>query len=194
MQEKIKELSRNILFELVIVVLGILLALAINSWYQDLEMRQQAETLLQKLEYEVSNNQTNISQIQKVYEKNIELTNRYIKEVEDGVEIDVDYSVNLLEADIAVWKFIQNRKELDQLPVDLLIAISESYRSLEETDSLIKELAFIKIGRLVSDQKVDKKKALQKLLRELVLVKFHLDIAQLELKQSKELIDKYQEH
>ncbi len=194
MQEKIKELSRNILFELVIVVLGILLALAINSWYQDLEMRQQAETLLQKLEYEVSNNQTNISQIQKVYEKNIELTNRYIKEVEDGVEIDVDYSVNLLEADIAVWKFIQNRKELDQLPVDLLIAISESYRSLEETDSLIKELAFIKIGRLVSDQKVDKKQALQKLLRELVLVKFHLDIAQLELKQSKELIDKYQEH
>ena len=56
MKTTIKTITEKILFELTIVVLGILLAIGINYQYQVYQQKVQASKFLSKIEYEITAN------------------------------------------------------------------------------------------------------------------------------------------
>ena len=151
MKTKIKVLTGKVVFELAIVSLGILLALAVNSWFENHQQREQAHNLLKKIEYEISNNFIYLKEVNAAFIETIKRNDGYIADLKSGGKIDINHSVNILDVDFAVWKFTQHRKELDQLPVEILITISESYRALEKAEELTHVLAFSKFGEIVNN-------------------------------------------
>jgi len=189
LKTKIKAVTGKILFELTIVALGILLAIAINSWYQGNQQKEQANDLLKKIEYEISLNLISLKEVNTAFVESIKLTNSYISDVKSGKKIDPNYSLNILSVDFGVWRFTRHREELDRLPVDMLIAISESYRALEKAELYTLELALSKFEKLM--ESINEKETLIKVSRELKQAKFHLDIAQMKLKNCIIIIEQY---
>lgn len=191
LKTKIRNLAGKLLFELTIVSLGILLALAVNSWSQAYQQREEAHQLLQKIEYETMGNLSNLKQVNIAFAESLKLTDNYISGLGKGEEIELNYTVNILAVDFAVWEFTKHREELDQLPVDVLIAISDSYRALEKAESLTRELAFTKFRNITDNFKNEKSDTLREISIELNQVKFHLDIAQAKLKNTIKIIEQY---
>jgi hypothetical protein len=191
LKTKIKVVTGKVLFELTIVALGILLAIAINSQYQEYQQKKQADNFLKKIEYEISSNLKNLDEVNTAFGENIELTNGYISELKHGETIDINYSLKLLDVGFGVWKFTQHREELDRLPVDMLIAISESYRALEKAELYTSELIITKFEKLTDNANGKENEWLIKLSREFKYAKFHLNLAQTELKNCMTIIEKY---
>jgi len=191
LKTKIKVVSGKILFELVIVALGILLAIAINSLYQGYQKKEQADNYLKKIAYEISSNLKNLDEVNTAFGENIKLTVNYISKLKRGENIEINYSLKLLDVGFGVWKFTQHREELDRLPVDLLIAISESYRALEKAELYTSELIITKFEKLTDNPKGKENEWLIKLSREFKYAKFHLELAQTELKNCIKIIEQY---
>lgn len=192
-KDKVKEVAGKILFELTIVSAGILLALAVNSWYQGYQQRLQADNLLKKVEFEINNNLKSLQQVSATFASSIAQTNGYLSTLSAGKSTEFDYELRILDVDFAVWKFSQHRAELDQLPVELLIDISESYRALEKAESLTNELAFSKMEQIAADMDGKEEAVLKKLLIELKQVQFHLNVAQGKMQKSIQVITQYHE-
>lgn len=192
-KDKVKEVAGKILFELTIVSAGILLALAVNSWYQGYQQRLQADNLLKKVEFEINNNLKSLQQVNATFASSIAQTNGYLSTLSAGKSTEFDYELRILDVDFAVWKFSQHRAELDQLPVELLIDISESYRALEKAESLTNELAFSKMEQIAADMDGKEEAVLKKLLIELKQVQFHLNVAQGKMQKSIQVINQYHE-
>ncbi|AZQ10345.1 MULTISPECIES: hypothetical protein [Shewanella] len=192
-KDKVKEVAGKILFELTIVSAGILLALAVNSWYQGYQQRLQADNLLKKVEFEINNNLKSLQQVSATFASSIAQTNGYLSTLSAGKSTEFDYELRILDVDFAVWKFSQHRAELDQLPVELLIDISESYRALEKAESLTNELAFSKMEQIAADMDGKEEAVLKKLLIELKQVQFHLNVAQGKMQKSIQVINQYHE-
>jgi hypothetical protein len=193
LKTKIKVVTGKILFELAIVALGILLAIAINSQYQGYQQKKQADNFLKKIEYEINSNLKNLDEVNTAFGENIVLTDDYISELKRGEKVDINYSLKLLDVGFGVWKFTQHREELDQLPVDILIAISESYRALEKAELYTSELIITKFEKLKDNPNANANEIelLIKLSREFKYAKFHLDLAKAELKNCIDIIEQY---
>ncbi|WP_440053280.1 hypothetical protein ACSLBF_10035 [Pseudoalteromonas sp. T1lg65] len=189
MKTKIKVLTGKILFELTIVALGILLAIGINSQFQAYQENELANSHLKKIQYEITSNLKNLKEVNNTFGKNIELSDSYISQLQRGEKVELNYSINILSVDFGVWKVSQHREELDQLPVELLISISESYRALEKAELYTLELTLSKIPRMLDND--IKSETFEEILNELNYAKFYLDIAQMKLKKCVDAIEKY---
>lgn len=187
----IKKVSSKVLFELTIVSVGILLALAVNAWFQNYQQQQQAQALLSKIEYEINQNLTNLQDVRNALDHNIADTSNTLKNYNTEADLNINLELKILDVDFAVWNFSQHRAEFDRLPVDLLISISESYRALEKADLLSNQLASGKFEQIVTDMQGNEKTALTKLLNELQRVKFQINIAQNKLESSAAAIKQY---
>lgn len=187
----IRRLSAKVLFELTIVSVGILLALAVNAWFQSYQQQKQAQALLGKIEYEINQNLTNLHDVSKTIDKNITDTSKALKNYTAESDFNLNLELELLDVDFAVWNFSQHRAEFDRLPVDLLISISESYRALEKADLLSNQLVLGKFDQIINDMQGHEQTALTKLLNELQRVKFQINIALKELQSSATAIKQY---
>ena len=189
MKTTIKTITEKILFELTIVVLGILLAIGINYQYQVYQQKVQASKFLSKIEYEITANLKSLERVNSAFDTNIRLSSNYISQLKSGEKFEINYSLDILAIDFGVWNYAQNREELDQLPVDLLISISESYRALEKAELNTIELTLSKIPRILAN--ANESDAFNEILNELNYAKFYLDLAQIKLSKSITLIENY---
>lgn len=189
MKTTIKTITEKILFELTIVVLGILLAIGINYQYQVYQQKVQASKFLSKIEYEITANLKSLERVNSAFDTNIRLSLNYISQLKSGENFEINYSLDILAIDFGVWNYAQNREELDQLPVDLLISISESYRALEKAELNTIELTLSKIPRILAN--ANESDAFNEILNELNYAKFYLDLAQIKLSKSITLIENY---
>lgn len=189
MKTTIKTITEKILFELTIVVLGILLAIGINYQYQVYQQKVQASKFLSKIEYEITANLKSLERVNSAFDTNIRLSLNYISQLKSGENFEINYSLDILAIDFGVWNYAQNREELDQLPVDLLISISESYRALEKAELNTIELTLSKIPRILAN--ANESDAFNEVLNELNYAKFYLDLAQIKLSKSITLIENY---
>ena len=191
MKTTIKTITEKILFELTIVVLGILLAIGINYQYQVYQQKVQASNFLSKIEYEITANLKSLERVNSAFDTNIRLSLNYISQLKSGEKFEINYSLDILAIDFGVWNYAQNREELDQLPVDLLISISESYRALEKAELNTIELTLSKIPRILANANESESDAFNEVLNELNYAKFYLDLAQIKLSKSITLIENY---
>lgn len=191
MKTTIKTITEKILFELTIVVLGILLAIGINYQYQVYQQKVQASKFLSKIEYEITANLKSLERVNSAFDTNIRLSLNYISQLKSGENFEINYSLDILAIDFGVWNYAQNREELDQLPVDLLISISESYRALEKAELNTIELTLSKIPRILANANESESDAFNEVLNELNYAKFYLDLAQIKLSKSITLIENY---
>ena len=189
MKTTIKTITEKILFELTIVVLGILLAIGINYQYQVYQQKVQASNFLSKIEYEITANLKSLERVNSAFDTNIRLSLNYISQLKSGEKFEINYSLDILAIDFGVWNYAQNREELEQLPVDLLISISESYRALEKAELNTIELTLSKIPRILAN--ANESDAFNEILNELNYAKFYLDLAQIKLSKSITLIKNY---
>lgn len=82
----VRKIISKVAFELIVITLGVLVALGINAWYNTYQQRQQAEVLLGKIAYELTQNIERLESAASAYNDNIIKSQRYVAELEETGE------------------------------------------------------------------------------------------------------------
>lgn len=192
MIQSLKNNIKKVVFELTIIVLGVLIALASNTWYQSYQQEQQANILLSKLKHELENNLDELNESIASYEQNIKKTKLYLELAEKEESIDYEFSLIILDMEFGVWQFGQKRDELNKIPVEMLIKLSASYRQSEQAEKLTQKLLLEDLDSITERLEDNEKDSLNMLKRELLQTKMYIDVAKIQVSRSIKLISHYQ--
>ena len=130
MKEKLRASLGKITFELMIVTLGVLIALVINEWFQNYQEEKYAHVILEKTHYEMESNLEKLQSAIKIYEETLTVIEKLLKldQTADNNKLAIAY----LDTNSSVWEFALLRDELKEVPVELLITISSSYKATHD--------------------------------------------------------------
>jgi len=185
MKFDLKKNTTGILFELFTVTLGVFIALAINSWYESHQNKQKSYELLERIEQELLSNQPKLAELDrniKASQKQVDDRQEKLEQAIESKEINIETGnlttyYQVLQFD--VWKLSQNRKEVSELPVDLIAHIGKAHRYTEELARSNRKIIEV-IAELRHNNEYDAKTLQEKLvyteLLENKLSIFHLDV------------------
>ncbi|TMO88564.1 hypothetical protein CWC15_00955 [Pseudoalteromonas spongiae] len=180
-------------FELIVITLGVLVALGINAWYNTYQQRQQAEVLLGKIAYELTQNIERLESAASAYNDNIIKSQRYVAELEEtGESPRFEFVLKMLNVDQGAWRFSQSREELNTLPVELLIALDLANRSNTEAKHMVNTFIFEGHDDLseFSDSDLNER-YLDGVEREFKQIKFYVDYALMSSQQALSRLKEY---
>ncbi len=175
------------------ITLGVLVALGINAWYNTYQQRQQAEVLLGKIAYELTQNIERLESAASAYNDNIIKSQRYVAELEEtGESPRFEFVLKMLNVDQGAWRFSQSREELNTLPVELLIALDLANRSNTEAKHMVNTFIFEGHDDLseFSDSDLNER-YLDGVEREFKQIKFYVDYALMSSQQALSRLKEY---
>ncbi|MCF6456067.1 hypothetical protein [Pseudoalteromonas sp. MMG024] len=188
-----KKIISKVAFELIVITLGVLVALGINAWYNTYQQRQQAEVLLGKIAYELTQNIERLESAASAYNDNIIKSQRYVAELEEtGESPRFEFVLKMLNVDQGAWRFSQSREELNTLPVELLIALDLANRSNTEAKHMVNTFIFEGHDDLseFSDSDLNER-YLDGVEREFKQIKFYVDYALMSSQQALSRLKEY---
>lgn len=189
----VKKIISKVAFELIVITLGVLVALGINAWYNTYQQRQQAEVLLGKIAYELTQNIERLESAASAYNDNIIKSQRYVAELEEtGESPRFEFVLKMLNVDQGAWRFSQSREELNTLPVELLIALDLANRSNTEAKHMVNTFIFEGHDDLseFSDSDLNER-YLDGVEREFKQIKFYVDYALMSSQQALSRLKEY---
>lgn len=189
----VKKIISKVAFELIVITLGVLVALGINAWYNNYQQRQQAEVLLGKIAYELTQNIERLESAATAYSDNITKSQRYVAELEEtGESPRFEFVLKMLNVDQGAWRFSQSREELNTLPVELLIALDLANRSNTEAKHMVNTFIFEGHDDLseLSDSDLNER-YLDGVEREFKQIKFYVDYALMSSQQALSRLKEY---
>ncbi|MEC8326678.1 MAG: hypothetical protein VX100_11355 [Pseudomonadota bacterium] len=188
-----RKIISKVAFELIVITLGVLVALGINAWYNTYQQRQQAEVLLGKIAYELTQNIERLESAATAYNDNIIKSQRYVAELEEtGESPRFEFVLKMLNVDQGAWRFSQSREELNTLPVELLIALDLANRSNTEAKHMVNTFIFEGHDDLseFSDSDLNER-YLDGVEREFKQIKFYVDYALMSSQQALSRLKEY---
>ncbi|WP_394224588.1 sortase family protein [Pseudoalteromonas spongiae] len=188
-----RKIISKVAFELIVITLGVLVALGINAWYNTYQQRQQAEVLLGKIAYELTQNIERLESAASAYNDNIIKSQRYVAELEEtGESPRFEFVLKMLNVDQGAWRFSQSREELNTLPVELLIALDLANRSNTEAKHMVNTFIFEGHDDLseFSDSDLNER-YLDGIEREFKQIKFYVDYALMSSQQALSRLKEY---
>ncbi|MEI4551738.1 MAG: hypothetical protein ACPGVL_08190 [Pseudoalteromonas spongiae] len=188
-----RKIISKVAFELIVITLGVLVALGINAWYNTYQQRQQAEVLLGKIAYELTQNIERLESAASAYNDNIIKSQRYVAELEEtGESPRFEFVLKMLNVDQGAWRFSQSREELNTLPVELLIALDLANRSNTEAKHMVNTFIFEGHDDLseFSDSDLNER-YLDGVEREFKQIKFYVDYALMSSQQALSRLKEY---
>ncbi len=189
----VRKIISKVAFELIVITLGVLVALGINAWYNTYQQRQQAEVLLGKIAYELTQNIERLESAASAYNDNIIKSQRYVAELEEtGESPRFEFVLKMLNVDQGAWRFSQSREELNTLPVELLIALDLANRSNTEAKHMVNTFIFEGHDDLseFSDSDLNER-YLDGIEREFKQIKFYVDYALMSSQQALSRLKEY---
>ncbi|ATD00465.1 hypothetical protein PSPO_b0438 [Pseudoalteromonas spongiae UST010723-006] len=189
----VRKIISKVAFELIVITLGVLVALGINAWYNTYQQRQQAEVLLGKIAYELTQNIERLESAASAYNDNIIKSQRYVAELEEtGESPRFEFVLKMLNVDQGAWRFSQSREELNTLPVELLIALDLANRSNTEAKHMVNTFIFEGHDDLseFSDSDLNER-YLDGVEREFKQIKFYVDYALMSSQQALSRLKEY---
>lgn len=189
----VRKIISKVAFELIVITLGVLVALGINAWYNTYQQRQQAEVLLGKIAYELTQNIERLESAASAYNDNIIKSQRYVAELEEtGESPRFEFVLKMLNVDQGAWRFSQSREELNTLPVELLIALDLANRSNIEAKHMVNTFIFEGHDDLseFSDSDLNER-YLDGVEREFKQIKFYVDYALMSSQQALSRLKEY---
>lgn len=189
----VRKIISKVAFELIVITLGVLVALGINAWYNTYQQRQQAEVLLGKIAYELTQNIERLESAATAYNDNIIKSQRYVAELEEtGESPRFEFVLKMLNVDQGAWRFSQSREELNTLPVELLIALDLANRSNTEAKHMVNTFIFEGHDDLseFSDSDLNER-YLDGVEREFKQIKFYVDYALMSSQQALSRLKEY---
>lgn len=189
----VRKIISKVAFELIVITLGVLVALGINAWYNTYQQRQQAEVLLGKIAYELTQNIERLESAASAYSDNIIKSQRYVAELEEtGESPRFEFVLKMLNVDQGAWRFSQSREELNTLPVELLIALDLANRSNIEAKHMVNTFIFEGHDDLseFSDSDLNER-YLDGVEREFKQIKFYVDYALMSSQQALSRLKEY---
>lgn len=189
----VRKIISKVAFELIVITLGVLVALGINAWYNTYQQRQQAEVLLGKIAYELTQNIERLESAATAYNDNIVKSQRYVAELEEtGESQRFEFVLKMLNVDQGAWRFSQSREELNTLPVELLIALDLANRSNTEAKHMVNTFIFEGHDDLseFSDSDLNER-YLDGVEREFKQIKFYVDYALMSSQQALSRLKEY---
>ncbi|KPV96295.1 hypothetical protein AN214_01641 [Pseudoalteromonas sp. P1-9] len=189
----VRKIISKVAFELIVITLGVLVALGINAWYNTYQQRQQAEVLLGKIAYELTQNIQRLESAASAYNDNIIKSQRYVAELEEtGESPRFEFVLKMLNVDQGAWRFSQSREELNTLPVELLIALDLANRSNTEAKHMVNTFIFEGHDDLseFSDSDLNER-YLDGVEREFKQIKFYVDYALMSSQQALSRLKEY---
>ena len=122
------------------IMVGLLLALGLNSWKENNDRENNAQILIASITKEIKENYQTLKDVEKQFSKVFVENDSIINLYEKGLIKTLRIATLTTRLKSVAWKTANVSEDISKIPLEVLFSISQVYEEQERVDFIIKSL------------------------------------------------------
>ena len=167
-ESRLIKFLKKLLTEVSTIMLGLLLALALNSWKEDKDREHNAKVLVASINKEIKKNYQSVLNLKKNLDIQVQKNDSLISLYEEGVIKTLGIVTITHKLQSVAWKSANASEDFSVIPSPTLIGMAKVYEEQERADLIMKSIDNYYINNNPEQSSLTRSKIKQNHMKELL--------------------------